>query len=174
VADGEGDGVEAEVVAEFVGEHSGEFAGGQLVDGEAGDDHEVATAGVGVQFVGVDDAVGEAVAAFADFGDEAVPDRGDARDFVGSWSPYTEHRGEHGGLDGGDEQGDAEGDPGSGDGPEGEVDGDADDGPGDGHGDQPEGHEHDEGREGGDRSALDSACACHGSRLRAWFGLLIG
>ncbi len=165
MADGEGDGVESEVVAEFVGEHSGEFARWEFLNGEAGDDHEVATAGVGVEFVGVDDAVGEAVPAFADVGDESVPDRGDARDFVGSWSSYAEHGGEHGGLDRGDEQGDAEGEPGGGDGPERDVDEDADDGPGDDHGDEPEGHKHDEWGECGDRSTFDGASPGHGSRL---------
>ena len=166
MANGEGDGVESEVVAEFVGEHSGEFAWGEFLNGEAGDDHEVAATGVGVEFVGVDDAVGEAVAAFADVGDESVPHGSDAGDLVGSWSSYAEHGGEHGGLDRGDEQGDAEGEPGGGDGPERDVDEDADDGPGDDHGDEPEGHEHDEWGECGDRSTFDGASPGHGSRLR--------
>ena len=51
MADRQGDGVHAEVVAELVGEHAGELVLGQLVDGERRDDDEVAAAGEGVDLV---------------------------------------------------------------------------------------------------------------------------
>ncbi|CAB4884578.1 unannotated protein [freshwater metagenome] len=54
VPDGEGDRVETEVVAEFVGEHPTELEVRQDVDGVGGDDHEVAPARERVEVVGVE------------------------------------------------------------------------------------------------------------------------
>ena len=78
MADRQADGVQAEVVAELVGEHAGELARGQLVEGERRDDDEVAAAGEGVELVARQDAQDVAVGRQVVGDGEVAPQRREA------------------------------------------------------------------------------------------------
>ena len=54
LGDGEGHGVEPEVVAELVGEHPAQLARCHHLDGVGGHDHQVAAGGEGVDLIGVE------------------------------------------------------------------------------------------------------------------------
>lgn len=53
LGNGERDGVTAEVMTEFMGEHAGEFVVGEVVHGKGGNDEQMSATGEGIEIVGI-------------------------------------------------------------------------------------------------------------------------
>ncbi len=104
VPDRDRHGVQPEVVAQLVGQHSLELRRAEVVHRKAGDQHQMSTARERVQLVGGqhphDVAARRQTVRLSDLGPQRLDDVG----FVNCWASCAEQRGEHEHLDGLDEE----------------------------------------------------------------------
>jgi hypothetical protein len=104
VAKGERHGMQPEMMAEFVGEHTREFAFGKFTCGVRRDDDEVAARRKRIDVVGIEHAQHKAVSVDTSCASDLVPRRHEAVQFSDTRPACAERRGEDGNLEWPDEQ----------------------------------------------------------------------